>query len=305
MAIQKLIKIKTISEAHQLLGLHKPENPLISVVNYVDFQLPKTTSEIKVAFNFYSISVKSNINNKLYYGQQQCDFDEGILFFMSPNQILKAEINTAEIEPSGWVLLIHADFLWNTSLAQKIKQYDFFDYSVYEALFMSEKESAKIDEIIRNIQQEYQSNIDNFSKQIIVSHIENMLSYAERFYSRQFITRDKPHHQVLERLETLLDDYFVSKDSVSKKLPTVQLVAEKLNISPSYLSRLLKMLTGQSTQQFIHDKLIENAKEKLSTTDLSVSEIAYELGFEHLQSFSKLFKTKTKVSPLEFRQSFN
>lgn len=305
MVKQKLIKIGTIAEAHQFLGLHKPENPLISIVNYADFRLPETTSEIRVAFDFYSISIKRNVSNKLYYGQQRCDFDEGILFFMSPKQLLKAEIKKAAIAPSGWVLLVHADFLWNTSLAQKIKQYDFFDYSAYEALFLSEKENTIMDEIIQNLQQEYQSNMDKFSKQIMVSHIENMLSYADRFYNRQFITREKPHHQVLGRLEVLLDDYFVGKGLVSKGLPTVQFVAEKLNISPNYLSRLLKTLTGQSTQQLIHEKLIEKAKEKLSTTDLSVSEIAYELGFEHLQSFSKLFKTKTNLSPLEYRQSFN
>jgi AraC family transcriptional activator of pobA len=305
MAIQNLIKINTISEAHQFLGLPKPENPLISIVNYADFLLPEATSEIRVSFDFYSISIKKNVSNKLYYGQQRCDFDEGILFFMSPKQILKAEIKAAATAPSGWVLLIHADFLWNTSLAQKIKEYDFFDYSAYEALFLSEKENAIMNEIIQNMQHEYQSNIDKFSKQIMVSHIENMLSYAERFYNRQFITREKPHHQVLERLEVLLDNYFVNKHSVSRALLTVQFVAEKLNISPNYLSRLLKKLTGQSTQHLIHERLIEKAKEKLSTTDLSVGEIAYELGFEHVQSFSKLFKTKTKVSPLEFRQSFN
>jgi AraC family transcriptional activator of pobA len=305
MAIQNLIRINTISEAHQFLGLPKPENPLISIVNYADFLLPETTSEIRISFDFYSISIKKNVSNKLYYGQQRYDFDEGILFFMSPKQILKAEIKAAVTAPSGWVLLIHADFLWNTSLAQKIKEYDFFDYSAYEALFLSEKENAVMNEIIQNMQHEYQSNIDKFSKQIMVSHIENMLSYAERFYNRQFITREKPHHQVLERLEVLLDNYFVNKHSVSRALLTVQFVAEKLNISPNYLSRLLKTLTGQSTQHLIHEKLIEKAKEKLSTTDLSVGEIAYELGFEHLQSFSKLFKTKTKVSPLEFRQSFN
>jgi len=307
MATPKLIKINTISEAHQFLGLHKPENPLISIVNYAEFQIPEDTTEFRATFEFYTISIKKNVRNKLYYGQQRCDFEGGIMFFMSPNQVLRAELGsiTTVAEPSGWVLLIHNDFLWNTTLAQKMKQYDFFYYAANEALFLSEKEETIINGIIQNIQNEYQRNIDKFSKQIIISHIENLLSYAERFYNRQFITREKNNHHILEQLEVLLNDYFADSDLISKGLPTVHFISKKLNISSNYLSRLLKTLTGQSTQQFIHEKLIEKAKEKLSTTDLSVSEIAFELGFEHLQSFSKLFKAKTKQSPLEFRQSFN
>ena len=203
------------------------------------------------------------------------------------------------------MLLLHPDFLWNTPLAKKIKQYDFFGYSVNEALFVSEKEEVIIQNIIHNIQQEYHSNIDQFSQSIIISQVETLLNYAERFYKRQFITRKITNHQILDRLEKLLTDYFNSDDLVTKGLPTVQDIAASLNVSQSYLSGLLKVLTGQSTQQHIHDKLIEEAKEKLSATDKSVSEIAYELGFEYPQSFSKLFKTKTNLSPLKFRQSFN
>ena len=224
---------------------------------------------------------------------------------MSPNQILSINLETYNEKPSGWILLINPDFLWNTSLATTIKQYKYFDYSINEALFLSEKEEATLNGIIQNIQQEYHSNIDKFSKQIIISHIEALLNYSERFYNRQFVTREKANHQILERLEKLLTDYFNSDDLISKGLPTVLSVAEKLNVSTSYLGSLLRVLTGENTQQHIHEKLIEKAKEKLSTTNLSVSEIAYELGFEHPQSFSKLFKTKTKLSPLEFRQSFN
>nr|WP_084680339.1 helix-turn-helix transcriptional regulator [Chryseobacterium luteum] len=164
---------------------------------------------------------------------------------------------------------------------------------------------ASINNIIHNIRQECLSNIDKFSRQIIVSQVECLLSYSERFYHRQFITREKSNHQILVRLENVLTDYFNSDDLVCKGLPTVEFIAGSLNISTKYLSGLLKVLTGQSTQQHIHDKLIEKAKEKLSTTDLSVNEIAYELGFEHSQSFSKLFKTKTRLSPLKFRGSFN
>ena len=203
------------------------------------------------------------------------------------------------------MLLIHPDFLWNTGLARSIKQYEYFDYTVNEALFVSEQEEKKIRHIIGNIEQECQSNIDKFSKQIIISQIETLLNYAERFYNRQFITREKSHHEILNRLEKLLNDHFNHEDASVKGLPNVNAIASSLNVSSKYLSTLLKVLTGQNTQQHIHDKLIEKAKERLSTTSLSVGEIAYELGFEHPQSFSKLFKTKTRQSPLEFRASFN
>jgi AraC-like DNA-binding protein len=159
--------------------------------------------------------------------------------------------------------------------------------------------------IMQNIAQEYHSNIDNYSQDVIIAQIELLLAYSERFYQRPFITRKIANHKTLNQLEVLLTDYFDRKNTINKGIPSVQFIAESLNISPNYLSRLLKLLTGQSTIQFIHDKLIDVAKEKLSTTDLSVNEIAYTLGFEHLQSFSKLFKAKTNHSPLEYRQSFN
>lgn len=201
--------------------------------------------------------------------------------------------------------MIHPDFIWNTSLAKNIKKYKYFDYSVNEALFLSDKDETTINGIIENINWEYHSNINNFSQDIIISQIETLLNYAERFYQRQFITRKISNHHILERLEKLLSDYFNSDDLATQGLPTVQYISKNLNISPTYLLSLLKTLTGRTTQQHIHDKLMDKAKEKLTTTNLSVSEIAYELGFEHLQSFSKLFKTKTKLSPFEFRQSFN
>jgi AraC-like DNA-binding protein len=170
---------------------------------------------------------------------------------------------------------------------------------------MSEKEETIITGLMQQIQQEYHTNIDKFSQGIIISQIELLLNYCERFYQRQFITRKISNHEILSRLEQVLDEYFSNGELLSKGLPSVQYISDKLNISPNYLSSLLRSLTGQTTQHHIHEKLIEKAKEKLSTTTLSVSEIAYELGFEHPQSFSKLFKTKTNVSPLEFRQSFN
>ncbi|HTE34545.1 MAG TPA: helix-turn-helix transcriptional regulator [Chryseolinea sp.] len=303
----KPYKIKSISEFHRLMDLPKPEHPLISVVDYAVLVATKKNSEVtSIVTDYYSISVKRGLSEKMRYGQQEYDFDEGIMYFLAPGQVLQTTPATnTEAQPAGWILLIHPDFLWNTPLAKRIRQYEFFDYSVNEALFLSEKEEGVINNIVQNIQQEYHSNIDKFSQSIIISQIETLLNYSERFYQRQFITRQITNHSILSRLDELLTDYFNSQDLINKGLPTVQYIVEKLNTSPNYLRGLLKVLTGQNTQQHIHGKLIEKAKEKLSTTDLSVSEIAFELGFEHSQSFSKLFKTKTNLSPSEFRQSFN
>ncbi len=286
-------------------GLPKPEHPLISIVDYSAIKRPSDIGEVNLVLDFYMISQKSGIGGKMYYGQQEFDFDEGVMAFIEPNQVFRIQSDPASTEKRwGWMLLIHPDFLWNTPLAKNIRQYDYFDYSVNEALFLSEKEQNTLNGIIENIRQEYHTNMDRFSKQIIISQIESLLNYSERFYNRQFITREKANHDILGRLEQLLADYF-DDDLAIKGLPTVQYIADTLHVSPKYLSSLLKLLTGHSTQQHIHDRLISKAKEKLSTTNLSVSEIAYDLGFEHSQSFSKLFKTKTQMSPLEFRASFH
>ncbi len=280
-------KFKTITEYHRQLGLPKPEHPLISLVQMDSITPPITEGSFSLIFDFYSISLKRMYNAKFKYGQQTNDFDEGVLFFMSPGQVFGIELEKGTTHrPNGWMIFIHPDFLWN------------------EALYLSDKEETMLTGIAKNIEQEYHANIDRFSQNVIIAQLELLLTYSERFYQRQFITRKIANHEILARLEDLLSDYFKSGALAKQGLPSVSYIASTLNISPGYLSGLLKSLTGQSTQQHLHDKLIELAKEKLSTTNLSVSEIAYELGFEHLQSFSKLFKTKTKLSPLAFRHSF-
>ncbi len=211
----------------------------------------------------------------------------------------------APVGHSGWLLIVHPDFLWNTPLAKAIQRYEFFGYEINETLFLSDKEEATITAIMKNIEHEYHSNIDRFSQDLIIAQLELLLKYADRYYHRQFLTRKISNHGILDQLETHLDEYFCESGDLNNGLLSVELIAKKLCVSPNYLSSVLKMLTGQNTQQHIHAKLIDKAKEKLSTTDLSVSEIAYELGFEHAQSFSKLFKSKTSFSPSAFRSSFN
>jgi len=307
MSNHQLFRFKTITEYHRAAGLPNPAHPLISLVHMDDIQLPIAEVPFSLVFDFYSISLKKMQHAKFKYGQQASDFDEGVLFFMSPGQLFgidAIDMTTAK-RPEGWMVLIHPDFLWNTPLAKTIKQYEFFSYSVYEALYLSDKEETMLTTIAQNIEQEYHANIDRFSQSVIIAQLELLLTYSERFYQRQFITRKIASHEILSRLEDYLSNYFRTGALAKQGLPSVVHIAETLNISPGYLSGLLKSLTGQNTQQHLHSKLIDLAKEKLSTTNLSVSEIAYELGFEHLQSFSKLFKTKTSLSPMEFRHSFN
>jgi AraC-like DNA-binding protein len=295
----------TLSEFHKFCDLPKPEHPLVSLVDYGQVTYKTRKNEIHWMQDFYSIGLKRDIQAKVRYGQQEYDFDEGLLTFVGPKQVLQFEMLPSEKKPSGWLLLIHPDFLWGAPLAKTIKNYEFFGYAINEALFLSDKEERTITEILLNIQHEYKSNMDKFSQNIIIAQLELLLNYAERYYQRQFITRKINNHEILVRLENLLDLYFNGEDILNKGIPTVQFIADSLHVSSSYLSSLLKMLTGLSTQQHIHEKLIAIAKEKLSTTQLSIGEIAYTLGFEHSQSFSKLFKTKTNLSPMAFRASFN
>ncbi|THU39219.1 helix-turn-helix domain-containing protein [Niastella caeni] len=305
MSNNKIHTFKTVTQFHTMAGLPKPEHPLVSLVDYglVDYQTDE--KEISWIQQFYTIGLKRNIQGKFRYGQQQYDFDEGILSFVSPQQVVHLLTEKPEVKPSGYLLLIHPDFIWNTSLGKNIKNYEFFGYLVNEALFMSEKEEGVIEDILKNIQREYHANIDKFSQNIIIAQIELLLNYCERFYQRQFLTRKKSSHEIIVRLENLLTGWFHEDTIIQKGLPTANQIASELNVSTNYLGTLLKTLTGLSTQQHIHEKLIEKAKEKLSTTTLTISEIAYELGFEHSQSFSKLFKSKVGKSPLEFRTQFN
>jgi AraC-like DNA-binding protein len=305
MARTEPLRIKTITEFHRLTGLSGPLHPLISLIDYSEIQIPSGHQGIGTIFDFYSISIKRDLNFKMIYGQQSYDFDEGIMYFLSPGQVLRLEIEGGKsLEPKGWLLLIHPDFLRSTRLSKIIGRYGYFGYSVNEALFLSEREEQRVNEIIGHIGEECLAYTDRFSQTIIVAHLEALLGNADRFYQRQFITRAISSHDMLDKLEQLLEDYFSNGESLLSGIPTVAYVAEKLHVSPNYLSGLLKSLTGMNTQQHIHEKLVEAAKQKLSTTKLTVSEIAYTFGFEYMPSFSKFFKQKTGQSPVFFRRKF-
>lgn len=302
----ELLRFKSISQFHKFRNLAQPEHPLISVIDVGQIKHLQDSEPLNLVLDFYCIALKRNFNGRMKYGQQVYDFEEGILTFLAPGQVFSIEVDKDRVfKHSGRILMVHPDFLWNTTLAPKMKHYEYFGYAVNEALFLSDKEEQTIAGILDNISGECNSRIDTYSQDITIAQLELLFTYAQRFYQRQFLTRKIASNKVLDKFESLLNELFHNDALAKNGIPKVQAIAEALNMSPGYLSGLLKTLTGQSTQQHIHDKLIEKAKERLSTTDLSVSEIAYELGFEHPQSFSKLFKTKTAQSPLEFRQSVN
>lgn len=296
-------KFESLSDLHRVLGLPKPLHPLISLVEVKGDEIDAGKLPGSFIYNFYKISFKKNLTGKLKYGQGHYDFDEGGLFFKAPNQVSANADNNED--HTGFTLLFHPDFLAGYPLTKKIKQYGFFSYSVNEALHLSDKEKETIITVFKNIEEELQNRIDDFSQDVIISQIETLLNYSNRFYKRQFITRRSASNDLLQKLEEILDDYFNNEKSLLQGIPTVQFLAETLNMSPGYLSDMLRSLTGQNAQHHIHNKLIEKAKEKISTTSLTISEIAHQLGFEHPSSFNKLFRSKTNLSPLEFRQSFN
>ena len=291
--------INSVSAFHGLLSLPAPRHPLVSVINLAESVFLE--DEIWKGFinRFYCVALKREAKGKIRYGQQHYDYDKGVLSFTAPNQVQQLDLKNMECG-SGYLLIFHPDFLLQHPLANSIHHYGFFDYAVNEALHLSAEEEDDLIAILHKIDKECR-HIDKHTQEILLTQIESLLKYSNRFYERQFFTRTNNNSALLSRFGQLIDDYFNSDAPV---LLTVKSIAAQMNLSPNYLSDLLRIYTGQNTQQHIHEKLISKAKEKLSTTSLSVSEIAYALGFEHPQSFSTLFKKKTRVSPLAFRQSF-
>lgn len=297
---QSPVHFRSLSALHEAMGLSAPKHPLITIINYDETCFDPKTFEQGTKSDFYKISFKTNFNGKIRYGQGYYDFEEGGLSFVSPGQVLIME--QEERNYSGMSLHIHPDFIRPYSLMKKIKNYGFFSYATSEALYLSENEKKAILDVFESIKNELNERIDQFSQDVIISQIELLLTFSNRFYNRQFITRKAVNNDLLSRMEALLDDYFDREKGI-KGLPTVEYIASQLNLTPRYLSDMLRHHTGQNAQQHIHEKLIEKAKEYLSEAQLSVSEIAYQLGFEHPQSFSKLFKNKTRQTPNQYRQS--
>jgi len=299
-AIQQPIIYKNISELMRGMGMPKPLHPLVAVVDYDILKISRENAGRSFLIDFYKVSFKKEFKGQVKYGQGYYDFEEGGLAFLAPNQLVT--LSGEEGVYDGYTLYFHADLIRNYQLGRNIDQYGFFGYGVNEALFISDKEKAVIAGLFESMIVEIENNIDAFSQDVLVSLIELLLNHSNRFYNRQFLTRKAQHNNVI----SAMDRYLKSRFAVdSEGIPTVQELANYLNMSPRYLNDMLKTLTGQNAQQHIHVSLIEKAKEMLITTDANVSQIAYELGFEHPQSFNKLFKSKTELSPNAYRQSFN
>lgn len=303
-------KFESLTEGLKAFGFPPPQHPLITLINGIDKDIVFAPPAGSHVLSFYKIAFRPNLGGQLRYGQTHFDFNEGGMFFAAPNQVIshedhEADMNAAPCSRQEIAIIIHPDFLMQYPLATKIKKYQFFSYSVNEALHLSEKEKITIISLFRNIEEELNNRIDELSHDVIIAQLELLLNYAQRFYKRQFITRKTISTNLLQQFEETLENYFREDQPLQKGIPTVQYMAESLAISAGYLSDMLRTLTGQNAQHHIHEKIIEKAKERLSGTNLSVAEISYELGFEHPQSFSKLFKQKTKQSPLEFRAAFN
>lgn len=298
-----IAKVGTISEVHRMLGIPGPSHPLITLLDTRDERINLSRLPVSYVTTLYKISFIEKLGGRFRYGQGYYDFDEGSMVFTAPNQIVGSTSMYKGNE--GYSLIFHEDFLKGFPLAAKIKQYGFFSYASNEALHLSERERATVSAVFAIIEEEMAQRIDDFSHEVVVAQIELLLSYAKRFYKRQFLTRKIATSDLLQQFEQRLNDYFREEKSLYKGIPTVQQFAQQLNYTANYLSDMLRSLTGLSAQQHIHQKLIEKSKELLSTTNLTISEIAFQLGFEHSQSFSRLFKNKTQQSPVEFRATVN
>jgi len=293
----------SITAIHSAFGLPQPLHPLISLLDYSKVTISNEMLTPTFLMNFYHVSYNGTAGCKTKYGQTTYDFDQAGMIFTSPGQPL-TPVHTS-FSDVGFTLLIHPDFLRNYPLAIKIKTYGFFSYSVNEALHLSDKERKIVAAIAENIGEELETAIDDISQDVLISHLELLLNYSQRFYKRQFNTRKSINNALLQQLDNILDNYLNDQTALLKGLPTVQFLADKLDVSTRYLGDLLRSLTGYNTQQHIHIKLVEKAKERLTSGHLTVGEVAYQLGFEHPQSFSKFFKSKTNMSPQEFRAHFN
>lgn len=293
--------IKNVSDYNNIIGL-KTKHPLVSVVDFSKVKKTPKKEAVALSFGFYSVFFKEAKNCTLKYGRSTYDYQEGSLIFIAPNQIVSIEDDGDEYIPNGFALLFHPDLLQRTSLAQDIKEFSFFSYSISESLHLSENERLIVQECFSKIEYEISGNVDKHSKEIIVANIELFLKYCVRFYDRQFISRDDLNFGIVERFEKLLHNYFKGKEPELNGTPTVVYCANVLNLSPNYFGDLIKKETGKSAQEYIHTVIIDIAKEMIFDINKSISQIAYELGFKYPHHFTRLFKQKVGQSPIEYRK---
>ncbi len=294
-----IYKVETISELHEIAGFDKPKHPLVTVIDYSKTNTNNGPESGSFVCGFYSVNFKKNCS--FLYGRQAFDHKEGTLHCSAPEQVIRYDRKNNAGSTEGWGLHFHPELIRNTAFGNKISEYTFFTYSENEALHLSEQEENTLISILKQIEIEYNTNIDHYSHDLIISNIELLLNYCKRFYNRQLITRTNQNKDVIARFEKFILDYFNSDKIKNYGIPTVKYCADAMNLSPNYFSDLLKSETGTNTQEHIHYQLLEKAKTLLVNSNQSINEIAYNLGFEYPQNFSKLFKKKVGTSPTLYR----
>ena len=299
--MKELINVKSISQAHEIFGLNRPKHPLVSVYKHKDIDINSIPKGVRFSLDLYHIIFKVGHSGSLQYGRNSYDFQDGTIIFTAPGQVITSGGLENYNKPQGWSLLFHPDLIRKSELGENIKKYSFFSYDVHEALHVSEDEKQNIAELAKKIVKEYTQNIDKHSQNLIVSNIQLMPDYCTRYYDRQFYIRTNLNKDIVSKFEQLINNYFISDKPLEMGIPTVTYFGRELNMSPKYLSDMLKKETGKNAQEHIHYYLVENAKTRLLGTTEPISQIAFSLGFEYPQHFSKIFKSKTGMSPGEYR----
>ncbi len=299
--MNSIITISSITQAHQILGLQLPKHPLVSLINVKDFPVDMNFGDVRFMLELYMVSLKDGVSGSMGYGRNSYDFVNGTMVFSKPDQVLFTESKEIEADAKGWMLLFHTDLIRKSELGKQMDTYSYFSYDVHEALHLSEDEKWILTDLVRKIELEYDQNIDKHSQKLIVSNIGLLLDYCTRYYDRQFYVRTNLNQDLISNFDNLLKDYFNSEKPAELGLPTVQYCGTQIHMSPNYLSDLLKKETGKTARDHIHSYIINRAKNKLLGTTESISEIAFDLGFDYPQHFSKLFKKKTGMSPAKYR----
>lgn len=298
----EILRVKTISQLHQLFGFEKPKHPLITVLDASCFVVPDEMVGVPLTSDLYYIALKDG-SCGMDYGRNQYDFDDGVLIFTAPNQVTTATKEQKQGEVTGWMLFFHPDLIRRSPLAESIEKYSFFSYDVHEALHLSEEEAQILTNCVHTIMNEYEQRIDNHSQEVIVSTIQLLLNYCSRYYERQFNTRTNLSKDIVTQVEKVIKDYFQTEKSAVLGQLSIEYLADQVHLSKNYLSDLLKKETGRSAKEHINDFIVEKAKYRLLASNAAVSEIAYDLGFNYPHYFSRLFKSKTGLTPQEFRES--
>jgi AraC-like DNA-binding protein len=300
-SMDQIVNLNNVSEYNSMRGM-PTQHPLVTVI---DLSKAKPMPAKTFNFGLYAVYLKELKCGELKYGRKNYDYQEGTLVFIAPGQVLGVQPSVTTFEAKGWALLFHPDLIKGTHLGRHIQDYTFFSYDVNEALHISEQERQTVLECFKKIEFELNHSIDKHSRQLIVSNIELFLNYCVRFYDRQFITRDHIHRGVIERFESLLNEYLHSGKPQETGIPTVAYFAEQLHLSANYFGDLVKKETGKTAQEHVHSKLIDVAKEKIYNPTKSVSQVAHELGFKYPQHFTRFFKQQVGSSPNEYRSTLN